>query len=55
MGDDVLTSDSTTKVKDKIASFKGDKTQIESFLLDPQNYEDTVKAVVNGRDRKSVV
>lgn len=55
MGDDVLTSDSTTKVKDKIASFKGDKTQIESFLLDPQNYEDTVKAVVNGSRKKDKI
>ncbi len=55
MGDDVLTSDSTTKVKDKIASFKGDKTQIESFLNVPQNYDDTVKAVVNGSRKKDKI
>ena len=55
MGDDVLTSDSTTKVKDKIASFNGDKTQIESFLNVPQNYDDTVKAVVNGSRKKDKI
>ncbi len=55
MGDDVLTSDTTTKVKDKIASFNGDKTQIATFLSTPQNYEDTIKAVANGSRKKDKI
>lgn len=54
MSDDVLTSgaDAGMKVKDKIASFNGDKDQIKTFLSTSQNYEDVVKAVVNGNRKK---
>lgn len=52
MGDDVLTSDPTTKVKDKIASFGGDETQIKTFLGNTQNYKDVIKAVANGSRKK---
>lgn len=55
MGDDVLTSDATTKVKDKIASFNGDQTQIATFLNTPQNYDDVIKAVVNGSRKKDKI
>lgn len=51
MSDDVLTG-TTTKVKDKIASFNGNPTLIANFLAVPQNYEDTIKAVVNGSRKK---
>ena len=52
MSDDVLTSDPTTKVKDKIASFNGDKDQIAAFLSTTSNYDDVVKAVANGNRKK---
>ena len=52
MSDDVLTSDPTTKVKDKIASFNGDETQIKTFLGNAQNYKDVIKAVANGSRKK---
>lgn len=55
MGDDVLTSDSTTKVKDKIASFNGDQVQIAAFLGTAQNYKDTIKAVANGSRKKDKI
>lgn len=55
MGDDVLTSDSTTKVKDKIASFNGDQVKIAEFLDTAQNYEDTIKAVANGSRKKDKI
>ncbi|MBD5144404.1 MAG: hypothetical protein HDT21_00550 [Ruminococcus sp.] len=52
MGDDVLTSDPTTKVKDKIASFNGDEDDIKTFLSNAQNYKDVIKAVANGSRKK---
>lgn len=60
MGDDVLTSDPTTKVKDKIAGFYTDSDpddagQIAGFLSTPQNYKDVIKAVMNGSRKKDKI